>query len=190
MRLSYSHSHIPFLSLPSTQHSHTRVPLPPPPPTRNPFPPDNTEFLEASLKAVDRGVTPWVVAHFHRPMYCTQSSSCDKGAAHLRAQAEDIMYDNKVDLTLCGHVHAYQRSNPVYKGAVVPGAPVYIMQGASGNREGNDGPYSPDQPAFIANSQSVFGYGILTIAADGQSLGWAFYDSASNAMLDSATYTK
>jgi hypothetical protein len=28
------------------------------------------EWLKADLAAVDRMVTPWLIANFHRPMYC------------------------------------------------------------------------------------------------------------------------
>ena len=151
---------------------------------------ENVEFLQSTLAAVDRAATPWVIMHCHRPLYCTQNSECGKDATHLKNQIEDILQKNHVDMVFSGHVHAYQRSNPVYKNVVTPGAPVYFMQGGSGNREGNAGPYSPNQPPFVANSQNAIGYGMLTVAADGSSLGWEYFASADNALLDSATYKK
>ena len=36
------------------------------------------EWVESDLAAVNRSRTPWVVAHFHRPMYCSNDGDCDK----------------------------------------------------------------------------------------------------------------
>lgn len=153
---------------------------------------DNVEFAQAALAKVDRSATPWVVAHFHRPLYCTGEKACDSEATKLRKQTEDIFYNNKVDFTLSGHVHAYQRSNPVYKEVVTPGATVHFMQGASGNREQNKGPYPPaDQlPAWVANSNNAIGFGLLTVSADLKTVTWDFLDSATMAVLDHSEYSK
>ena len=177
---------------------------------------DNVEFAEKTLAAVDRTQTPWVVAHFHRPLYCTGRSSCEKvcilslsppsfvfhradtsrspslspkDASKMRGEIEDVFYKNKVDFTFCGHEHAYQRMNPVYKSVVTPGAPVYFMQGAAGNREGQVGPFPADQPAWVANSKNEFGLGIFKVAADLKSVDWQYLEAATGAVLDQATYT-
>jgi hypothetical protein len=33
-------------------------------------------WVDADLSSVDRSVTPWVIAHFHRPYYCARDSEC------------------------------------------------------------------------------------------------------------------
>jgi len=143
---------------------------------------------------VDRTTTPWVVAHFHRPLYCSfcvvEGKTEYKSATHLTKQAEDLFYSHKVDLVISGHVHSYERSLPVYKQVVTPGAPVYLMQGASGNHENNKGPYPPaDQlPAFVASAHNDVGYGLLTVSGDAKTLSWSFYNSSSNLMLDYIVY--
>eukprot|EP00128_Syssomonas_multiformis_P001476 Colp12_sorted_trinity150504_noHs@14254 len=80
-----------------------------------------------------------------------------------------------------GHVHSYQRTYPVYNQVATahdytsPAAPVYILQGASGNREGNKGSYPApeDMPEWSAAAHTDVGYGLLTIAQD--KLDWQFW---------------
>lgn len=66
------------------------------------------------------------------------------------------------------------------------------MQGASGNREGNDGNYPPlDQlPSWVASAHNEIGYAILTQSADGKEISWKFLESSTNNVLDSASWTK
>ena len=145
----------------------------------------------SDLAGVDRAVTPWVVAHFHRPFYCaTGNSHCMKES--ISQPVEDAMYFNKVDLVIVGHVHAYERTYPVYNHSSTTGAPIYIMQGASGNREGNDGAYPPlDQlPEWTAAVHNEIGYGIMTLSADQSTMGWKFFESNGNAELDAMTVQK
>ena len=97
-----------------------------------------------------RSVTPWLIANFHRPMYCVGDGECDftnkySTVSRLQEEAEALFLKYHVNLVLSGHVHTYQRSFPVYNNTRTadnyesPTAPVYILQGASGNREGNKG---------------------------------------------------
>ncbi len=74
--------------------------------------------------------------------------------------------------------HSYERSLPVYRGYPTaqsnasffsPAAPIYIVNGAAGNREGNGGPPSCIRGTFAWCSKSqgaqsgVIGYGrVLT----------------------------
>lgn len=158
---------------------------------------DEIEWVRQNLAAVDRSKTPWIVAHFHRPMYCSSDHACgDKGSEKLRQQMEDVFKEYGVDLVLSGHVHAYQRTYPVYNNALVttsyssPGAPVYIMQGASGNREGNKGGY-PDPselPDWSATTSTEIGYGVMSISAT--EISWGFYSSATADLLDHFVISK
>ena len=63
-------------------------------------------WLTADLKAYDRSKA-WTIANFHRPMYCTDSNSNDCGlfANILKAQAEKVLYDNRVELVITAHMH-------------------------------------------------------------------------------------
>jgi len=133
------------------------------------FSPSFLAWLEADLQSVDRTVTPFVVAHFHRPMYCSNSGACtSKGGDRLRSQAEEIFQKYQVNLVLTGHVHSYERTFPVYHNEATsfdyeaPTAPVYILQGASGNREGNDGFPTDNVPTWSAGHAKDVGFALLT----------------------------
>ncbi len=53
---------------------------------------------------------------FHEPYYTTQGVG---GLAdYFQQHIEDVLYDNAVDVVITGHVHAYERTFPVYKGQV------------------------------------------------------------------------
>eukprot|EP00602_Paraphysomonas_sp_CaronLab_P008380 CAMPEP_0185024288 /NCGR_PEP_ID=MMETSP1103-20130426/7296_1 /TAXON_ID=36769 /ORGANISM="Paraphysomonas bandaiensis, Strain Caron Lab Isolate" /LENGTH=510 /DNA_ID=CAMNT_0027557209 /DNA_START=44 /DNA_END=1576 /DNA_ORIENTATION=- len=145
------------------------------------------EWMEKDLTNVDRSSTPWVIAHFHRPMYCSSDHACiggSGGAEYLLSKAEDVFYSHSVDLVLQGHVHSYERTYPVYQQSRVstsyaaPGAPVYVLQGASGNREGNKGSYPPQEelPEWSAATHVDVGLALLTVSAD--QIQWKYYSSS------------
>ena len=156
-------------------------------------------FAQADLKAVDRSITPWVIANFHRPMYCVGDAECNVGlsfATRLKRALEDTFYDEGVDLVINGHIHAYQRSYPVYREAVRSQeywdarAPVHIVQGASGNREGQKGTINTDAPwsAFHLEGEDCVGYGILTVAK--HTMTWQYFSSSTGAILDEITFKR
>lgn len=45
---------------------------------------------------------------------------------------EDLFYKYGVDMFICGHIHKYRRSKPVYKNKVDANGTVYVVAGASG----------------------------------------------------------
>lgn len=150
--------------------------------------------MAADLAAVNRSVTPWVLVTGHRPLYCTnsKSSDCKLFADILRFQAESTFRDAGVDLVINAHMHSYERTWPVYAGTPLardyssPAAPVYIVNGAGGNREGNEQPHG--DAAWSAWSTSAIGYGLLTVAGP-HALTAEFY-AANGTLLDSITLTK
>jgi acid phosphatase type 7 len=147
------------------------------------------DWMQRDLVGVDREATPWVIAHFHRPSYCSNDHACLQddgghgGAQYVQHMTEHIFHQHKVDLVLMGHVHSYQRTYPVFnntataKDYVSPAAPVYILQGASGNREGNKGSYPPEDemPDWSAAAHTDVGYALMTVTAN--TLDWKFYAS-------------
>lgn len=153
-------------------------------------------YLEKDLASVDRAVTPFVVVHFHRPMYCSNDDACtSKGGDRLRRLAEKTLYDYKVDFVITGHVHSYERTYPMYLSASTqhdynqPQAPVYIMQGGSGNREGNKG-YPTNLPEWSAGRARDVGFGLLTIQP--KQADFQYWASSMNGptMIDQFTLTK
>lgn len=155
------------------------------------------QWVEADLKTVDRAVTPFVVANFHRPMYCSNDGQCGGYADHLKDSAEDIFYDNGVDVVIAGHVHEYERTLPVYKGQTMgsdynqPTAPSYFLQGASGNREGNKGSIPEDTADWSAAIFNEVGLAVMKITAS--TIDWTYYATPGGtemAELDHALITK
>ena len=152
------------------------------------FSEEQLTWMRKDLSLVDRAKTPWVIAHFHRPSYCSNDHACLQGerggADYVLAKTEEIFHKHHVDLVLMGHVHSYQRTYPVYnmtataKDFNAPTAPVYVLQGASGNREGNKGSYPPadEMPDWSAASHTDVGYGLLTVTQD--KLDWQFWKSS------------
>jgi len=92
---------------------------------------------------VNRSATPWVVVIVHCPWYNTQKNHYQEWhTIEMQENLEPVLMAHGVNLVLAGHVHAYQRSKPVYRGAVVPNspggafaAPVFVVIGDGGNRE-------------------------------------------------------
>ena len=102
---------------------------------------DQYTWVRDDLATVDRSVTPWVIVTMHCPWYSTNTHHLSEWQAHdMQESLEPVFMQYGVDLVLSGHVHAYQRSHPVYKGEVVADgskAPVYVVLGDGGNREGH-----------------------------------------------------
>ncbi|KAJ0034455.1 hypothetical protein Pint_25429 [Pistacia integerrima] len=98
---------------------------------------DQYNWLERDLAEVDRKVTPWLVAAWHRPWYSTYVAHY-REAECMRVEMEELLYHSGVDMVFNGHVHAYERSNRVYNYSLDPCGPVYITVGDGGNVEGLD----------------------------------------------------
>ena len=163
-------------------------------------------FFQDEVNKVDRAHQQFVVTHFHRPLYCSDDGACSQPGKpnKLSKQAETMFYNAKVDLCITGHVHAYERTLPVYNEQVMTtdlasktyAAPIYILQGASGNRENNkgEGSWPNPEPAWSAGHSSEVGYGLLTVESAASSvvptLHWTFFRSSDNEALDSFTLSK
>jgi hypothetical protein len=162
-------------------------------------------WLEADLAAARANASGgWIVIGAHRPFYCTngggKDTDCGTYAPLLRGLAEKALISSRTDLSLSAHMHGYERLFPCANGAPVstnyssPQAPVYIVNGAAGNREGNEDPSANAACSVPGGHTGEIGYAVLTVAsssAPGASyLKTAFYRSSDNALLDNFTITK
>ncbi|CAI5726555.1 unnamed protein product [Hyaloperonospora brassicae] len=123
------------------------------------------KWLQQELARVDRSVCPWVVVIMHGPWY--NSNTAHQGMephVTMKANMEETLYRHKVDVVIAGHVHAYERSHPVYKEQVVADAPMYIVLGDAGNREGLAPTYYDPQPKWSAYRQADYGFALLSVA--------------------------
>jgi acid phosphatase type 7 len=148
-------------------------------------------WLRADLEAVNRTLTPWIVAEFHRPMY-EPESQWDNIAVSLGMQFEfeDLLFDHQVDLVLTGHYHAYFRScDGLYRSTCHhQGAPTHITVGSAGaHLDENVTLYKQEWTAkFIAQE---YGYGRITVV-NATAMHWEFVragadnDTDAGAVLD------
>uniref|UniRef100_A0AAV1T108 Purple acid phosphatase n=1 Tax=Peronospora matthiolae TaxID=2874970 RepID=A0AAV1T108_9STRA len=123
------------------------------------------EWLQQEFQRVDRSVCPWVVVIMHGPWY--NSNTAHQGMephVMMKRHMEEILYQNKVDVVFSGHVHAYERSHPVYKEQVVEDGPMYIVLGDAGNREGLAPTYYDPQPEWSAYRKADYGFALLKVA--------------------------
>jgi len=144
----------------------------------------------------NRQAVPWIVVFGHRPLYCTNKNElqCQTYASHLRTCVEDVFVNGKVDLVMGAHQHDYERSWPTYKSLPVsnnytnPKAPVYVLNGAGGNREGFTGNYIQPMPSYMAFRNEEYGYSQLALV--NATLNWRFYANKGDALHDEITLKK
>ncbi len=71
--------------------------------------------MNATLAAVNRTLTPFVLVSMHRPMFSTQE--CETGdyvvSLHMRAALDPLLWKYRVDAALVAHTHSYERTCPV-----------------------------------------------------------------------------
>jgi hypothetical protein len=153
-----------------------------------------TQDLQTASSPQNRKLQPWIIAFHHRNLYCSNSDELQCGifAKILRDLLEDIYYKYKVDLVIAAHKHDYERMTPVYQGKGYPGyntavAPVYVVNGVGGNREGTTH-FPATKPSYVVTRDSQWGYAVVT--ANATALHWSFYESAANTLFDEFTITK
>lgn len=141
----------------------------------------------------NRANVPWVVVTSHRPFYCSGSHlDCYEIAGKFRSWVEPLFLKYKVDLVVSAHRHIYQRTLPMANGnatwanyTAAP-TPAYIINGAAGNQEHNDGP-APSEP-WLAAQNSNYGYG--TFEATPTTMSWMFYEADGNTLVDTVVFEK
>eukprot|EP00743_Colponemidia_sp_Colp-15_P016101 GILK01019584.1.p1 GENE.GILK01019584.1~~GILK01019584.1.p1 ORF type:complete len:296 (+),score=26.45 GILK01019584.1:31-888(+) len=157
-------------------------------------------WANGQLSAQDRKTQPWALVFQHRPLYCNYKGfDCKEFAYLLRLQAESTYLNNKVDFVSAAHVHYYLRSYPLSMGMATgysydnPSSPVYVVNGAAGNREGNKDGKGREADLYPAGNSAI-GYGVMEVVSDfpnnKHSMTYSFFDSATNELLDNFTITK
>lgn len=120
------------------------------------------KWLKRELKQIDRCRTPWVLVMMHTPWYSSNTVHWEE-AELMRKDMEPLLYAAGVDLVLNGHVHAVERTHPLYNWTVNPCGITYLTLGDGGNREGAALPYREPAPAWSAFREGSFGIGLLTL---------------------------
>lgn len=118
-------------------------------------------WLQTTLAAVDRAITPWVVVTLHRPIYTTQL--CETGdyvvSLHLRRELDPLFEKYNVNVVLVAHTHAYERTCPLLGGQCVAAGEgvVHLTVGSAGAGLESCG-YSPKYGNFSRAHINTFGY--------------------------------
>jgi hypothetical protein len=122
------------------------------------------KWLESNLQSVNRKVTPWIIVVIHCPWYSSNMDHYgEKQTVEMRNYMEPLFYKYNVNIVFSGHVHAYERSHPVYLNNTNLKAPIYITIGDGGNLEGHAKKYY-EQPSWSAYRNGTnYGYGTLEI---------------------------
>ena len=153
--------------------------------TEHDFEPGSRQYdwLEGDLHSVDRGVTPWIVAAGHRPMYCSEDYPADyEVTLNMQRALEDLFHLYRVDMALWGHYHSYERTCPVYRGACDPSrGVVHVMVGSAGMFIVHADKYNVP---WSAHFELSYGYGRVTVA-NRSSLLWEFVRSIDGSIGDS-----
>lgn len=164
------------------------------------------EWLQADLEQANanREQQPWIIVYAHRPLYCScdDTKRCVDQAAYYRSLIEELLYQYDVDIFVGAHIHNYERSLPVYNNTVMnpggsstyfenPEAPIYVVAGTGGDKEGLRRSYVDPAPSWSVESSRIaeWGYALITTNG-GQSLQWDFMSARNNTSLDSFTITK
>ncbi|KAM0541005.1 hypothetical protein ACHAPJ_013421 [Fusarium lateritium] len=159
-------------------------------------------WLAKDLASVDRCKTPWVIVMGHRPMYSSKKAGCK---VHLRNAFQILMLENKVDLYIAGHVHWYERLNPLDVNGTIDSASlvnhntykaspgnsmIHLINGAGGNIEshstlGNDSELDITAVLDLTN----FGFSKLTVH-NATTLSWKFIHGEDGMVGDELTVLK
>ncbi|CRL04383.1 CLUMA_CG017474, isoform A [Clunio marinus] len=139
------------------------------------------EWLEKDLieanKPENRKERPWIVTFAHRPMYCSNENGddCTHYETLVRSglpfseffALEPLFYKYGVDLEFWAHEHSYERLWPIYDYKVYngsyeepyrnPRAPVHIITGSAGCKEGRE-PFIRKIPEWSAFHSQDYGY--------------------------------
>ena len=145
-------------------------------------------WLEADLAAVDRCVTPFIVATGHRPLYAPKRDTKDFiTGLGLRDHLEDILIRHHVDTYIAGHVHLYYRLCEARNGRCVPPGEglVSMVIGTAGHEidpvERED--FDFDDMAL----ESVWGFGKFVVR-DHSKMEFSFIEAMTGNVLDTATF--
>ena len=149
------------------------------------------DWLAADLAAVNRTVTPWIVAFGHRGWYLSASGSV---CANCQIAFEDLFYEYDVDLYINGHAHLYERTTPIFNGAIDPNgldnpsSTLYITNGAAGHYDGLD-TFTAIQPYSVYHEDSDYAWTTISFT-NATHMTVSTMWSANNTVFDAATLYK
>jgi hypothetical protein len=165
---------------------------------------DQLTWLERDLKTANlrRKTHPWIIVGGHRPMYSTCLGFSQNGRpisdpANLQKAMEELFHTYHVDMFIVGHIHAYERTYPIYQNRSTsrhydnPKSTVYMTVGTGGNVERRTTQWVPAEwSAFTYDKE--WGYSIMSFSQSETQdiLEWKFYGINKNQLVDSFALRK
>jgi len=99
---------------------------------------DQYRWLVQTLATINRKVTPWLLVFYHCPSYNSFDDHQNEPQEIAMKQAmEHLFVENRVNMIFTGHVHGYERTYGVAYEKRDETAPIYVIIGDGGNREGH-----------------------------------------------------
>ena len=118
-----------------------------------------TKWVEADLAGINYLNTPWVVVSLHAPWYNSNKDHQLEGEP-ARLGLEQMFLAAGVSAIFAGHVHAYERSNPVDAYKVVPPGPGSIVHFNIGDAgAGLYTTWNTPQPEWSSFRNASWGHG-------------------------------
>jgi len=142
------------------------------------------KWLEQDFASIDRTVTPWLIVVMHCPWYNSNNAHFGElQATMMRDSMEELFYNNHVNIVFAGHVHAYERTYPIFQNVTKNDGIVYVTIGDGGNREGHSTGYiaQPEWSAFRNGSQ--YGHGELSLL-DKNKMTWKWNRNVDGEIVD------
>jgi hypothetical protein len=131
----------------------------------------------------------------HRPWYVSYANTSSSVCWECKDVFEPIFLEYNVDLVMSGHIHLYERNDPLNNsvsdpnGLNNPSYPWYITNGAAGHYDGLD-PLMLPLPSYARSAQnSTYGWSRLTFH-NCSHLTHEFVASKNGSVLDTATLYK
>ncbi|PRP80484.1 putative purple acid phosphatase 20-like [Planoprotostelium fungivorum] len=149
---------------------------------------DQYNWLQNDLKNIDRQRTPWVFVYFHTPIYCSNSAHYEEGQP-MGSVYEDLLFQNSVDVVFSGHVHAYERTQRIYRDEINEKGPVYIINGAGGTSEGLATSWEETPDWSVFRQSEHWGHGLIQIY-NGTHMRYQFKEDMHSKIIDEVWITR
>lgn len=137
-------------------------------------------WLENDLKSTNRSRTPWIIVGSHRPMFLSANDRVAHAIGdHLQSELEPLFYKYKVNINLYAHIHAYERSCPMYKNTCVADGITNVLIGMAGIGLST---MSPSPASWSRYHDEQFGY--TAIIANRTHLHFRYHHNSDDSVAD------
>jgi hypothetical protein len=116
------------------------------------------QWVTQDLKKVNRHATPWVIVALHAPWYNSNSAHQGDGEP-MRVGLESLFVNMSVAAIMTGHVHSYERTNPVVNSKVVPAGQGIVHFNIGDGGASLYTTWLNPQPAWSAYRDATWGHG-------------------------------